>query len=59
MKRTLIAIIITALLTAAAVTIAQPCQTEDGTNCTWYASAQGNGQGTSFVNISGLVVYLP
>ena len=31
------------------------CQFEDSINCVWLAAAQGNGQGTSFVNIAGNV----
>lgn len=29
----------------------QPCQYEDSTYCTWYAEAQGNGHGTTVVNL--------
>lgn len=30
-----------------------PCATEDSTNCVWDAETQGNGQGTSFIDIDG------
>jgi hypothetical protein len=29
------------------------CQSEDSTNCVWDAHTQGNGKGTSFVNLDG------
>lgn len=33
------------------------CQYEDSTNCYWDASARGNGQGASFVNLNGVYYY--
>ena len=36
-----------------------PCQEEDSTNCHWDASTRGNGQGASFVDLVGYVLYLP
>lgn len=36
------------------------CATEDSTICAWDGSAQGNGQGASFVALSDdLIIYLP
>lgn len=43
---------ILALLTA----ILPPCATEDANNCSWNASTQGNGQGSSFVVLNGTVL---
>ena len=54
----IIAITLLAALVLSAVTIARPCPTEDSPNCTWYADVQGNGQGTSFIDIAGMVIYL-
>ena len=34
-----------------------PCAVEDHHDCSWDASTQGNGTGTSFVNIDGVVFY--
>jgi hypothetical protein len=34
-----------------------PCASEDSTNCRWDAAHQGNGQGNSFVNIAGILIY--
>lgn len=31
------------------------CATEDSTNCVWDAERSGNGQGTSFVDLNGVV----
>ena len=36
-----------------------PCQTEDGTACTWIAAEQGNGRGHSFTNFYGVNIYHP
>lgn len=33
------------------------CAEEDSTNCSWNAQVQGDGNGTSFVNIGGLFIY--
>ncbi len=44
---------------ALTVYIARPCPTEDSSGCTWYAGTQGDGQGRSFVDVFGLVIYLP
>ena len=38
---------------------ANPCETEDGTACTWNADAQGNGTGHSFTNFYGVNIYHP
>lgn len=32
-----------------------PCPTEDSDNCYWMADTRGNGKGTSFVTIDGIV----
>jgi hypothetical protein len=34
------------------------CEWEDSYNCHWNASTQGNGQGHSFVNLGGSIIYL-
>lgn len=34
------------------------CEAEDSTNCYWDAAGRGNGQGRSFVNLDGKVLYL-
>jgi hypothetical protein len=47
------------LLTVLALTgvkLAQPCATEDSSNCTWYADVQGNGQGGSFTDVGGQLI---
>ena len=36
-----------------------PCETEDGTACTWNAAEQGNGRGYSFTNYYGVNLYHP
>ena len=33
-----------------------PCATEDSDNCYWDASTRGNGKGSSFVVIEGIVI---
>lgn len=33
------------------------CATEDSTNCVWDAQEQGNGTGSSFVDIDGTAYY--
>lgn len=33
-----------------------PCQTEDSTWCGWDAKSLGNGQGSSFVDLGGIVI---
>lgn len=40
-----------------ATIILPPCPTEDSNNCYWDAQSRGNGQGTSFVVIDGVVYY--
>lgn len=34
-----------------------PCRYEDGRMCYWDAGSAGNGQGHSFVSVSGRVIY--
>jgi len=34
-----------------------PCASEDSDNCYWDASERGNGQGTDFVALNGMVYY--
>ena len=34
-----------------------PCQTEDSNWCAWDASAQGNGQGQSFIALGPVTLY--
>lgn len=46
------------ILTFAAFVL-PPCASEDSTQCYWDASAQGNGQGHSFIDIGGSTYYLP
>lgn len=49
-------------LTALAVTLIPftiPCDTEDATACTWNASEQGNGAGSSFTDFWGITLYHP
>ena len=58
MNKKIITLIVLAALALTAATLASPCQTEDSYNCTWYADVQGNGQGRSFVDIAGMVIYL-
>lgn len=63
MKRTLIALAAIATgLTVVAITggASLPyCIAEDSTNCYWNAAKQGNGEGRSFIDLSGAVIYLP
>lgn len=35
------------------------CATEDSSNCVWYATVQGNGEGRSFIDLGGNIYYLP
>ena len=48
------AIILTILLA-----LTTPCPNEGSANCYWDAAAQGNGQGTSFIDVGGTAYYLP
>lgn len=49
----------TAILLIIVSALFPSCQTEDSTGCYWDASAQGNGQGTSFVAITDdFIIYL-
>lgn len=34
-----------------------PCPTEDSTDCYWFADVQGNGRGSSFIDIDGHTYY--
>lgn len=34
------------------------CPTEDSTNCIWHADVSGNGEGSTFIDINGWVIYL-
>lgn len=38
---------------------ANPCQSEDGTACTWHAASHGNGAGSSFTDFYGVTLYHP
>ena len=58
MKKRILTLIVLAALALTAATLASPCQTEDSYNCTWYADVQGDGQGTSFIDIAGLTIYI-
>ncbi len=40
-------------------TIETPCLTDDDTNCTWDATTQGNGEGTSYTDNDGVTTPLP
>lgn len=33
------------------------CQTEDSINCRWDSQLQGNGTGTSFIDVNGVTYY--
>lgn len=33
------------------------CETEDSHNCYWDARSRGNGEGVSFFDVDGIVVY--
>lgn len=35
------------------------CPTEDSTDCYWDATAHGNGEGRSFIDLGGVPYYLP
>lgn len=39
-------------------TVLEACEFEDSTNCIWNAQEQGNGLGTSFVDIEGETFYI-
>lgn len=45
------------LLFAIMMAILPACDTEDGNNCSWDASEQGNGQGSSFIVLDHKVWY--
>lgn len=34
------------------------CPTEDSNNCLWNARTQGNGQGSSFIDVGGYLIRL-
>jgi len=34
------------------------CEYEDSQNCYWDAAARGNGQGRSFIDVGGVVLYV-
>lgn len=42
----------TDLLITLLMLLLPPCPTEDSSWCTWDATQQGNGQGTSFITLS-------
>lgn len=44
------------LLVAVLLLALPPCPTEDSANCGWNATTQGNGVGTSFVNVDGVLI---
>jgi hypothetical protein len=44
-------------LVSAASQYVTPCASEDSINCTWDATQQGNGQGSSFTDINGTAYY--
>ncbi len=46
-------------LAAFAYNLVPECETEDSSNCVWYADTQGNGEGHSFIDIGGMVVPIP
>lgn len=35
-----------------------PCEFKDESNCYWNANIQGNGEGTSFVDVAGYRLYI-
>jgi hypothetical protein len=40
-------------------TLLPPCQTEDSSWCSWDATSQGNGTGTSFVSLTpDIIIYV-
>jgi hypothetical protein len=45
-----------ALVISFFLAFATPCATEDSSNCSWNATTQGNGSGSSFVEWNGSVV---
>lgn len=40
------------------IAVLPACGTEDASNCYWDAAAQGNGFGTSFIDIAGHTITL-
>jgi len=46
------------VLAASALATLPDCPTEDSNWCVWHADRQGNGQGSSFVVLGGLVLGL-
>jgi hypothetical protein len=49
---------ITALALILASAFSTPCASEDAANCVWIAAEQGNGSGTSFVDVNGTAYYM-
>ena len=47
------------LVVLALLPFLNPCETEDGSVCTWNAQEQGNGQGTSYIDFYGITIYKP
>lgn len=45
------------LLFALLFALLPTCAHEDSTNCAWDASTQGNGVGTSFIDLAGVVIH--
>ena len=48
---------VTTIVLAAFMAILGPCETESSNNCVWDASVQGNGTGSSFIDIDGEATY--
>ena len=46
------------IIVAVLVHILPACASEDSSNCYWNASARGNHQGVSFIDIGGRVYYV-
>lgn len=45
------------LIFALMLALSTPCEFEEDTNCYWNAAEQGNGEGESFVDVSGEAYY--
>lgn len=53
------AVLITTLFLAGTFVQSLPeCPTEDSSNCIWHGDQSGNGQGSTFIDLNGWVIYL-
>lgn len=52
------ALIVTLTVFGSIVASLPECPQEDSNNCIWHGNKSGNGQGATFIDINGVVIYL-